>query len=102
LKFGNRMVYLRRDVENFVEKRSRRNIEKAVETLMRDFEHLPETERQEARQLLDERLGTDGGTSNNQIEEAHDPEVTVATRGRSSSRETPTAHLTGDTVTKNA
>jgi hypothetical protein len=60
LTFGNRHIYLRKDVDAFVANRSRSNIERAVETLMHDLDHLPDSEREEARKILEERLGTDG------------------------------------------
>ena len=64
LTFGNRHIYLRSDVERFVENRSRANVEKAVDALMRDLEHLPNGERATARRMLEERLFLEGGANN--------------------------------------
>ena len=61
LTFGNRRIYLRRDIDNWYEERSRSRVVSAVETLMRDLDHLPEKERGEARKLLEKKLGLDGG-----------------------------------------
>lgn len=61
LTFGNRRIYLRRDIDNWYKERSRNRVVSTVETLMRDLDHLPEKEKEEARKLLEERLGLNGG-----------------------------------------
>lgn len=59
LSFGNRKIYLRHDIEEYVSERGRAKVEKAVKDILTSIETLPEAERSEAMELLNEQL--DGG-----------------------------------------
>lgn len=52
LSFGNRNVWLRADVDRYMEERSRERIAKLVEDFDQTLAALPEKERERARQML--------------------------------------------------
>lgn len=52
LSFGNRNMWLRRDIDSYVEERSRERIAKLVEDFERTISVLPEPERKQAREIL--------------------------------------------------
>lgn len=52
LVFGNRNMWLKRDIDAYVEERSRERIAKLVEDFERTISVLPEPEREQAREML--------------------------------------------------
>jgi predicted DNA-binding transcriptional regulator AlpA len=57
LRFGNRWVWLRSDVEAWIKKRERQTIEKAAASLTKALEGLSEDDRAEAVRMLQENIG---------------------------------------------
>jgi len=45
-------------VDEFSERRSRQKLERAIDTLMRDLDHLSSEDRDKARMLLEQRFST--------------------------------------------
>jgi hypothetical protein len=52
MTFNNRHIWLRGDVEEFIEQRSRDKVEKTVSELLSALDNLPPDEREAARDLL--------------------------------------------------
>ena len=52
LMFGNRNMWLRQDIDAYVEERSREKIAKLVEDFEKTISVLPEPEREQAREIL--------------------------------------------------
>ena len=56
IEFGNRHVYLRSDIERYVEDRSRATVEATVGQLTAALENLPPAERTKAKKMLERQL----------------------------------------------
>lgn len=57
LSFGNRNMWLKSDIDAYVEKRTRENVSKLVASLEDELRRLPEPERKLARELLTNAAG---------------------------------------------
>lgn len=64
LSFGNRNLYVRAEVDGYVEERSRGRVEATITELLNSIDRLPEDEQAAARHELEERLlGRQDGAS---------------------------------------
>ena len=52
LAFGNRNMWLKEDIDKYVEERSKERIQKLVEDFEQTIAVLPESQREQARELL--------------------------------------------------